>query len=59
MVLYQEAVGLIAWKYSWEGNWTHAPREKNGHNFDVISDKGKKVKFTLDQAMKAQKGVEV
>jgi hypothetical protein len=33
--------------------------QKNGHNFDVISSKGKKVKFTVDQAMKAQKGVEV
>jgi hypothetical protein len=34
-------------------------KKKIGHNFDNTSDKGKKGKFTLDKAMKAQKGVEV
>jgi hypothetical protein len=33
--------------------------KKNGHNFDVISGKVKKVKFTQGQAMKAQKVVGV
>jgi len=58
MVVYQEATGLIRWKYSWEGSWIHASK-KGGHNFDVIRGKGKMVKFILDQAMKAQKGAEV